>query len=404
MAGVLSALANHQVVVLDGAAGTGKTTMIKALHRQLKLKHHAVVVTAYTNKAVQVLRAKGVEATGTFHSHCLRPHTPTVVEELKDYLLAQKREPFISPPSSVQSRYGERMLTAMRTGTVNDALRMAHGVTEVEYVKAYYPRHKRNGVLIVDEASMVGGNQLDAAKKVFDKIILVGDSHQLSPIKDSVVFPSIQPRMTLTTIMRQPANSKARELASAIRSFTLPDSFTRKVLNELSPLVLARMSAGKACIITYTNEARKNWNLLVRRQLGHSPYHPVKGDLLVCRHNFDNALKRDGMFNGSFWKVLSSSGDFVCSLLNLDTGTVKHDVPIFLQSESVGCGIVFDYAYCLTAHTAQGSEFEEVYIDSHGLTAWMKHISTLTKSKRQRFSWLYTAVTRAKHNVYRLKL
>src|SRR5262245_41543689 len=55
---------------LFGPAGTGKTTLARHLTGRLNL--HNVVFGAYTGKAAQVLRSKGVDAT-TIHSAIYRP-------------------------------------------------------------------------------------------------------------------------------------------------------------------------------------------------------------------------------------------------------------------------------------------------------------------------------------------
>jgi hypothetical protein len=55
-------------------------------------------------------------------------------------------------------------------------------------------------------------------------------------------------------------------------------------------------------------------------------------------------------------------------------------------------GSDFDYAYCLTAHKAQGSEYDKVAVFDERRS--MRHSS---HSDRQR--WFYTSITRAKEKV-----
>jgi exodeoxyribonuclease-5 len=50
-------------------------------------------------------------------------------------------------------------------------------------------------------------------------------------------------------------------------------------------------------------------------------------------------------------------------------------------------GDLFDFGYALTVHKAQGSEFDRVFIFGTGFGEW-------------RNQWLYTAITRAKKELY----
>lgn len=58
----------HQIQTLGGYAGTGKTTVINTLAEVLK----GYAICAYTGKAANVLRKKGMEAS-TIHSLIYKP-------------------------------------------------------------------------------------------------------------------------------------------------------------------------------------------------------------------------------------------------------------------------------------------------------------------------------------------
>lgn len=61
----------------SGAAGTGKTTVIKSIIDDLDLKPEEVIACAYVGKAVLVLMRHGLNAS-TIHSLC---YIPTIVTE-----------------------------------------------------------------------------------------------------------------------------------------------------------------------------------------------------------------------------------------------------------------------------------------------------------------------------------
>ena len=161
-AAALRELAASRFSVLLGAAGTGKTTLLRFLCGATPIKQRGVLLLAPTGKArVRLQQATGVEAR----------------------TLAQ----FLRP-----ARY-------------DDATQRYHVIGDVERVSSYK-------TVVVDESSMLTEEQLatlfDALSAV-DRVILVGDPSQLPPIGPGRPFVDIvklltpdafaanQPRVTL---------------------------------------------------------------------------------------------------------------------------------------------------------------------------------------------------------------
>jgi ATP-dependent exoDNAse (exonuclease V) alpha subunit len=162
----------QKYMVLAGAAGTGKSTLVKHLldsvHSRLRLyalllgdrktKQFEIELTATTHKAAGVLREMSGDEVVTLHSRL-------GLKGQNDYSTGEKR--FIA-------------------GRNYDIL--------------------RNKLLVVDEASMMGNElycNLDKATMAC-KILLVGDHYQLAPVKEKASIMEILdcPKVYLEQVMR----------------------------------------------------------------------------------------------------------------------------------------------------------------------------------------------------------
>lgn len=390
----LDALKSKPVVAIDGPAGSGKTTLIRYLYDQLRKQGHTVIVTAITRRAVQVLRSKGIPAANTMYSTCFNRKLSVADHKVFDHLQKiASGESFIEPPVEVKEYLGPTLLrraeqSACKYG-MEDALRIARRASDDEWT--YTCKKPQDGILIIDEASMLSYATLTDVCRVFSKVIVIGDAFQLPPTGKKHIascLSSVKPRYSLTTIMRQPADSQALTLALNIRNGKKV-SLGQHTLDELMPLIEKGVK-----IITFTNQRREYLNNVIRQKLGFTTEHPQAGEPLVCLHQFDKSAFGKGLTNGSFWTVLRTSEPYVCTLSNDHTKRTLACEPIYLVDEHGGYGSAFEYAYCLTAHSAQGGEFDYIIIDKQGITDYQKtHAKTLR-------NWLYTAATRARKKVY----
>lgn len=143
----------EQIILLKGSAGVGKTYLVNQLIKTIPNHGRKILCSAPTHKAVAVLEQKVDSASNvefaTIHS-----------------ALKMKRK------------------VNYKTGAVS---------FEPKYNKSY-PPFKGFGILIVDEASMIGeaikGFIEEHAKKQRLTVIFIGDSKQINPVKenDSAVF------------------------------------------------------------------------------------------------------------------------------------------------------------------------------------------------------------------------
>lgn len=140
---------NYQAVI-KGAAGTGKTTLIKALVVALESQDVRVQVSAPTHKAVAVLKDKILPMSSRFGIDFLEPKTIHSVLGLS---------PKVGIPGEPE-----------------------------KFVKRSPANFNGAPVLIVDECSMIGADLFEEIQKEVEKsevhVIYVGDSSQLKPVNE----------------------------------------------------------------------------------------------------------------------------------------------------------------------------------------------------------------------------
>ena len=394
-AGVEGLEAVGQTAKLNGPAGTGKTTIIREVMRSGA--GGDAVVLAPTNKAAHVLRAKGIPAQ-TIHSALYQPRT-VALRELKRAL----EEALHS--TELDGDEQQRLLHELCD--VDQAIDRSPNGERLQF-SLQTPNTVTDHPVIVDEASMVGSKLYDDLRQSTGRgIVLVGDDAQLPPVRDEPVFHQMAPAATLDTVHRQDAGSPILEIAMAIRrgrqdiaKDVAKDSGCWRLPHEAPP----RADALTGIEVVWRNKTRQERNALHREDAGRTHWLEA-GDWLVSLRN------RGPEFNGSFCRVLpveEQEWDRVkCGRewkrapvirLDCDGEVIERPIAFGLDRRPAAprwcvnpdCG--WDYAYSVTCHKAQGSEWDSVTVyDEWGLKA-------VSQSEQYR-PWLYTAITRAREEL-----
>lgn len=393
---------------LFGPAGTGKTTMAKAIPAALGVSAQFM---AYTGKAAHVLQRKGVAGARTIHSSI---YYPTADEEAKRELAA-KRVELDDLTHTLGLHDG-----GLSEGDPNRE-RVATLESEITELEARSKRmawewnpdafaETMPGVLILDEVSMVGAKLADDLARYGIPIIVLGDPAQLPPVDGGGYYIDGTPDYMLEEIHRQALESPVLELATRIRlSQGAGLGMTR---NDTEPAsVGAAMEADQ--VIVWSNKRRWTMVNVMRRKWGRPEGEPVAGDRIMCLTN-----NRDlGVFNGQQFTVVETKRAVMGPTLTLldDDGHTR-SIPCFadgfagLETEKIaknsgsgmrGGRMLATFGQVITCHKAQGSEWDSVYVVNEipNMMAMDARRKGPKEAEAQARKWLYTAVTRAAERV-----
>jgi len=240
-------------------------------------------------------------------------------------------------------------------------------------------------VIIIDEGYMVPDWMKKDILKHGKKVIVAGDANQLPPIGGEPAFLTGEGVMRLTQIMRQQENNPIVYIANRIlnnepihcglygnRVLVIPDT-------ELTTDMV--MDVGN--IICGTNKTRDYFNNKIRDMLGLDPRIPTYGDRVICRNNNwqlvkDNIALANGLSGVICSPVSINSYSVTSNAVAIDFLPDLLDTPFnnllinysYLCGDyetrnkikedkfaTIGNGELFEYAYALTTHLAQGSEY-----------------------------------------------
>ena len=359
---------SKQVFQISGAAGTGKTTLIRYLINEIKLEHDEVLFTAFVGKATLAMTRNGLNAK-TLHSaicYC-------------------KDEPVLDENGNVVTEYNRRVTKRVFTRR-----------------RKIDPRIR---LIVVDEGSMVPAKMADWLLKFKVPIIVLGDLNQLPPVIGDSFFLK-EPDVVLTQIMRQSSESPIPYFAqNVLQNGTKCLSPGLQIGNKINVLSKANITPELLkdydVIICGTNKTRNNLNTYIRERIyGRTQEYPVIGDKLICREN-DWTFSVDDVYliNGLIGYVTD------IDLESISDYTMKIDFkPEFMDNEfknvtldRIYMGLSpndkrfyrsnyhkFEYGYAITCHLSQGSQYNRVLVFNESFG-----------TAEERRKWLYTAVTRA---------
>lgn len=385
------------IFVLSGYAGTGKTFLINHVVKNvlgLEAGEEAAFVSP-TGKAATVL-AQGGTVAGTVHG-----------------LIYIRNEDDME---------------------VNEDGEIISTVRKISFTKREKISEKIR-LIIIDEASMVGEEMLRDLLSFGVKCLFCGDHAQLPPVGGECALMR-NPNVVLTEIVRQAAGDPIVHVATMAREGKhIPygqygENVSVIPLRRLQGTERKRVLLRADQIICGRNKTRASLNAEYRGYLGvgTEEYLPQEGEKLICTLNnwekpldgeerfhlvngiigrvhsveecYDGLLRMDFQADGIGDKVqvIADGGVFQTGeyyhlygdrAVTLADGSVVHEGSRALlrkvkcvEEETISR---FEFAYAITCHKAQGSEFDYVVVFDE---SWL--------FGEDRFRWLYTAITRAK--------
>jgi exodeoxyribonuclease-5 len=375
---------------LAGYAGTGKTTLVQHFINTCGRK---VLCCAPTGKAASVLgkRLKGVEVK-TVHQLLYRPCGQNLkkLNELEGQLAALE----VSDPDR---RRIESAIAEEKQRLSQDRVHF-----EIKPEKAV----NETSLVIVDEASMVSEQMLQDFEKTGAKVLFVGDGGQLPPVRSVSWFLSRRHDAELNTVMRQALESPIVRLSMEIRN----GSYNRKDYAEGDCIFINKMNVEPETwlkadqIITGGNNSRRRINRFVRKRKGivQPQGLPVAGEKMICLKNDYRTIP--AQINGVQFATTAEAYESATGGWALDyeyEGVKLEGIEFYPwhcqlhyednlpeEPHSAREGLFeCDYAYAITCHKSQGSEWDSVIVADD-----LMQVNNANFRKR----WLYTAVTRAK--------
>ncbi|MDB4710303.1 AAA family ATPase [Flavobacteriales bacterium] len=409
----------HDFMIIQGSAGTGKSTIIKAIAEYLNNTEINCVLAAPTGKAAKVMKSKSGRIAKTVHSLIYIPEKQKNGLGIKWVRKSHKTDDysiFIIDESS------------MISDTINNS----------EEFIATKP-------LLTDLIEFV------KEKNSENKIIFIGDKYQLPPVKEeespALSFNYLTNTkklkgtiVELTKVMRQNENSSilnnATQIRHAISNGTLvPNLAINKISTQDKAVQLLIDNynfndPSKVTAIAWINKNVNELNSKVREGLGFSNQkikineslmlmkniytnnHVIMSGELVKIIDIDQEIEdyADLKFQNAKIEFNNSNGDKVYATIKILTDTlsslkghISSEQEGKLLQESYKKNLTFRetqnpsddeyvgalrprYSYAVTCHKAQGGEWENVII----------HPYIPTKNLR----WLYTAITRASEEIY----
>ena len=390
---------DDQIFVLSGYAGTGKTFLIDYIVNKvlgLKVGKEAVFVSP-TGKAAANLVKNGTLA-GTVHSLIY-------IRDEDDFEVDENGE-------IIQSEY----FNFIKKEKIDEKIKL----------------------IVIDEASMINEIVLRDLLSFNVKCLFCGDGAQLPPVDGTCTLLQ-NPHYTMKEIVRQAADNPIIQVATMARQGQpIPfGNYGEKVCvvrkSALKGEQRKRLFLEANQIICGRNATRNAINGEVRRYKGidEETLLPTEGEKLICTLNdWAKPLDKEKRFhlvNGIIGIATDikeqlddlATMDFTADFLE-DSVKVPFDTGIFLRGKyrhSYGQQAVhlvdgtvvhehsyeilrrikavdeepicrFEFAYAITCHKAQGSEFDFVIVFDEG---WV--------FGEEKNRWLYTAITRAKEKL-----
>ena len=359
---------------IAGYAGTGKSTLIQFIIEALGVAPYDVCYVAYTGKAAKVLKEKGCPNAMTAHR-----------------LLYQS--------------------LPRKDGTF--------------YHKIKRPLEYPYKIIVVDEVSMLPREMWNLLLSHKIHVLCLGDPFQLPPIgEDNGVLAN--PHVFLDEIMRQAEESEIIRLTMDIRNGKPLELFKGnevQIINQAD--LVTGMYEWADQIIVAKNLTRQAINNQMRKMLFNvENSSPLEGDKIISLKNDWDIISAAGdvlvngtigtltninyIYNNPFLDPLMSADflpddyndidvevspyDLYFRNINMDyklltTGQETVTKENFKSFPPILRPHTFDYAYAITCHKAQGSEYNKVLVFEEYLKGG------------DHARWLYTAATRAKEKL-----
>jgi len=375
-------------VIVGGYAGTGKTTLLAHLRKEItrSFPNLSIAFVTYTGKASSVLKQKldshqvdtGRDYVGTIHGLIYKPETKWD-RLLKSYVIVDWK---LKDESEIFS-----------------------------------------DIIIIDEGSMISQQIWNDLKSMQRSIIVMGDHGQLPPIGDSFNLLA-KPDFKLKTIHRQALNSPIIALSKFVRENGYvpfnrifgPGVFKLAWNHKKCKHIWNNRVVFDENLITLCafNTTRVELNNKIRKKLDYSGNVPTPGERIVCLQNDHKRGIMNGQIATLLW-LMPEDHDIYRMTVDVDgypdplectvatkcfdqvsytmydrTKKSKNQYN-YVVDKGIGPIDYFDFGYAMSVHKSQGSEWNKVILFEQRTKRWDDEYYA---------RWLYTGITRAKEKLF----
>jgi ATP-dependent exoDNAse (exonuclease V) alpha subunit len=357
------------IAVLAGAAGTGKTTLMRYILDELVGAGTEPMLLAPTGKAAARLRDLTGAQTRTVHSGLLTaPKEQRKCPSCGGWSEKLGVNPAIAERRGVNAVTCELCFRTLPTSALSGLpQRLGFAVSDEK---------ERPMVYIVDESSMISRalmNDIEAAAPHGASILFVGDREQLQPVVGYGEPPGWgvnfdNPDAVLTEVMRQAAGNPIVQLATAIRDGrqgqryfnwqTDPDDPRLTITfapNYMPPVRAyfnyraARLPDGQpdrakndVVMLTYTNGTRQTLNEMIRRATGRAQVAERDGTFVAMADRIVILMNKPALnlYNGEVFSVREVSymdeAARALGLIKVTLLTPSGDKVVFTRGAALG--------------------------------------------------------------------
>jgi exodeoxyribonuclease-5 len=392
--------AGQQFITLAGAAGCGKTTLINTLLEDLSGVRPVSLMAPTAKAALRISQVVGRPAV-TLHSRLYmgveEGERKSALEEEADAILAAARAP--------KDRNARSELRFFNPKSIVD----------------------KNGIAIIDEASMIGKRVHEDIARTLEsgaQVIYVGDQAQLRPVNDTWGANLQFPDACLDQVHRQALDNPIVAYATAVRegwgarwlktSYDPTDWRLQVIRGSRADAVDYTHELEKAgwldtSMITWMNIDREHMNARSRWLKGFDQPLNVGDKIRICENSplgyvngevrtVTEVAREPRPVNGE--TVFACKFDGCSDFVFLIPGMFEKDA---LWKEMIEANkkrprnekdkrryLKATYGACLTAHSAQGSQYDAVcaYLNDGFVKGWERDAA-------ERGRLLYTIATRA---------
>ncbi|MFW5803731.1 MAG: ATP-dependent DNA helicase [bacterium] len=435
---------DSDILILNGPAGTGKTTLINFAINRLKETNRKYMLLAPTGRATKVLKDVTQDTASTIHKVIYKLEKITELKRM----------------SAVQPLFKYTL---------------------------QFNKFDKNTIYFIDEASMISNKKCKEDHHIFGannllldiikytkvnrndyntKIIFIGDKYQLPPVGQSISaalnkgywlkkYPYLKIiDVNLTNVKRQNLESGVFSVANSLKKRIQHNNFTDFEINQkeadiqfvsCSDFIYSYKNNLDSILITYSNRMADKYNAQIRKSFGYRKNTVCIGDKIIITKN--NYFHDINLYNGEVGQILGINSNVKkfqipidktktialsfrdvrikfgdnqyvdCKILENNLYSDNNDIstdeeralyvlfknknnnisPInenfknLLQNDPYFNAVRIKFAYAITCHKAQGGEWNNVYVDFEA--------NNLIPPKVY-FKWLYTAITRSKGNLF----